>query len=155
LWGGRVSPSETRAIYAARAVSKDVRAGCGPTGQLLIDNATNSLSAGPGWASETIDFTATNSTTAVELIGGGPSSVRVDQFELLTKADAPGLYYLPEEPLTPLFGENAYGEWKLEVWDTRAGAALTNMSLLSWELKFVFVNTNLPATLLTNGQCYS
>ena len=33
------------------------------------------------------------------------------------------LYCLPEQSLNTLVGENAYGTWQLEMWDTRAGAA--------------------------------
>ncbi|HXG46014.1 MAG TPA: hypothetical protein VNO52_00185, partial [Methylomirabilota bacterium] len=59
--------------------------------------------------------------------------------------------YQPEEPLKPLAGEEAFGEWTLEVWDNRVGAALTNGTLLSWRLGLTFVNTNPPVIPLTNG----
>ena len=89
---------------------------------LPVDGATNSFSASAGWTTESVDFTATTNNTAVQLIGGGASAVRVDRVELLAQADDPTLYYLPEEPLTPLRGQDAYGDWNLEVWDTRTGA---------------------------------
>ena len=61
-----------------------------------------------------------------------------------------GIYYHPEEPLTPLFGQNAFGNWTLEVLDNRAGGGLTN-TLLGWKLNVTFVNTNPPATRLSNN----
>jgi hypothetical protein len=48
-------------------------------------------------------------------------------------------YYLPEEPLDVLKDTDAYGEWKLEMWDSRTGA--TNLVALdSWQLRFTFEN---------------
>jgi hypothetical protein len=65
-----------------------------------------------------------------------------------TLTQVPGdLYYLPEESLDAFTGQGAYGDWTLEIQDDRAGAGLTNL-LVSWELQFVFANTNaVPATL--------
>ncbi len=51
------------------------------------------------------------------------------------------LYCLPEQSLNALVGESAYGTWQLEMWDTRAGATYPAPELVSWELRFVFVNT--------------
>ena len=64
------------------------------------------------------------------------------------------LYYLPEQDLSPLNGTSAFGTWQLEIQDDRVGAGLTN-SLLSWQLQFIFANTNfvpsVPVNTLTNG----
>jgi subtilisin-like proprotein convertase family protein len=63
------------------------------------------------------------------------------------------LYYQPEQSLQPLIGTSAQGLWKMEILDNRAGAGLTN-SLDSWQLQFIFANTNYtlppPIILLTN-----
>jgi hypothetical protein len=59
-------------------------------------------------------------------------------------------YYLPEEPFTPLIGQPSFGEWKLEVWDSRLGAVLAPSDLISWRLNMTFVRTNPPAAVLTN-----
>jgi hypothetical protein len=53
------------------------------------------------------------------------------------------LYYQAEQNLSPLLGTRAYGNWRLEVLDNRTGATNTD-TLLSWQLQFVFANTNLP-----------
>ena len=33
----------------------------------------------------------------------------------------PELYYLPEVPLSDMYGEDAFGVWTLEIWDNRVG----------------------------------
>ncbi|HXT38411.1 MAG TPA: hypothetical protein VN887_00160, partial [Candidatus Angelobacter sp.] len=66
-------------------------------------------------------------------------------------------YFLPEETLKPFIGENAFGNWTLEVSDDRVGAftPATPPFLLSWKLDFVFSNTNAPAILLTNCEPFT
>jgi subtilisin family serine protease/subtilisin-like proprotein convertase family protein len=61
------------------------------------------------------------------------------------------LYCLPEQSLNTLVGENAYGAWQLEMWDTRAGAAYPAPELASWQLRFIFQNTVPLPIGLTHG----
>ncbi len=113
------------------------------------------------WQRAWFDFTATAPITRLTFAGNGDSApgesgvlldtVRVDEIENRVRH---GIYYLPEESLAPIRGENAYGEWRLEVWDSRAGAVSTNATLLGWRLNLTFVNTNPPAVQLTNGLAY-
>ena len=56
------------------------------------------------------------------------------------------LYYLPEESLNAFVGQNAFGEWQLEMWDTRAGATNPAPQLVTWQLRFTFQNT-VPAPI--------
>lgn len=70
------------------------------------------------------------------------SGVMVDSFTLQEAAQP--LYALPEESLERLQGENAYGTWQLEIWDTRTGAT-NQVSLLDWQLQFVFVTNTATA----------
>jgi subtilisin-like proprotein convertase family protein len=58
------------------------------------------------------------------------------------------LYYQAEQDLSPLNGTSAAGEWQLEVLDNRAGAISPAPTLWSWELTFVFANTNLTSVVL-------
>ena len=64
-----------------------------------------------------------------------------------------GNYFLPEEPLRELRGENAYGIWRLEIWDNRVGGLLPE--LLDWQVDFDFANPGTPTIVLTNGQCFT
>jgi hypothetical protein len=58
---------------------------------------------------------------------------------------------LPEEPLTPLVGQQAFGAWKLEIWDNRLGATVGDTNLISWRLNLNYVRTNPPFVRLTNN----
>ncbi len=64
------------------------------------------------------------------------SGVLVDSFSLQEAAGP--LYVLPEESLDILKGENAKGTWQLEIWDSRTGKT-NNVSLVAWQLQFVFI----------------
>lgn len=66
----------------------------------------------------------------------------------LTKGGDPN-YFLPEESFKTLVGENARGDWQLEVWDNRAGAPLGQ--LVSWQLHLTFASTNATATTVANN----
>ena len=61
------------------------------------------------------------------------------------------LYCLPEQSLNTLVGENACGTWQLEMWDTRAGAAVPAPELAGWQLRFVFQNTVPVPIALSHG----
>jgi len=61
-------------------------------------------------------------------------------------------YFLPEEPLREVRGENAYGVWRLEILDNRASQV---GQLLDWQLDFDFGAPNPPTVAITNGQCYT
>jgi hypothetical protein len=68
------------------------------------------------------------------------------------------LFCLPEESLNAFVGETAFGNWNLEIRDSRAGAASPLPQLLSWQLQFVFENGLPPpviiaAQVLTNSFC--
>ena len=59
-----------------------------------------------------------------------------------------GIFYMPEDTLDLFETENALGDWKLEVWDNRAGATNPSPSLISWQLRFRFENQVPPPILL-------
>lgn len=61
------------------------------------------------------------------------------------------ILYLPEESLKPLLGGNAFGDWHLELTDSRGEAV---GELLSWQLRLTFSPTNPPVVRLTNGVAY-
>ena len=106
----------------------------------LYGNNTN-------WQVGTITFTATQNGTPLSITGLEPGML-LDNFTLTQE---PGnLYYLPEQSLNAFAGESAYGDWQLEIQDDRAGAGLTNL-LVSWDLQFVFANTNATPLVLGGG----
>jgi len=99
------------------------------------------------WVTNSLAFSATANGTPVGLSprSAGPSGVLLDTFTLT--ASSKSLYYLPEERLSVLADESAFGQWSLEIWDSRTGET-NQVSLLSWQLSFVFQNESaLPAVL--------
>ena len=61
------------------------------------------------------------------------------------------LYCLPEQSLNTLIGENAYGTWQLEMWDTRAESADFAPALAGWQLRFAFQDTTPAPIGLSHG----
>jgi subtilisin-like proprotein convertase family protein len=59
---------------------------------------------------------------------------------------APGIYYLPEEPLTRFVGKNPNGQWRLEILDLQSGATNPPPLLLSWYLAFSLADSR-PAPI--------
>lgn len=120
--------------------------------------ATNTFLGNAVWQSGALFFTANGSNTTVGLQPVNPfaaSGVLVDRFTLSEAASS--LYVLPEQSLKAFEGENAFGEWQLEVLDTRTGAT-NNVSLLDWQLQFIFQSASVPVvitpgTLVTNTIC--
>jgi len=109
------------------------------------------------WQPHSFTFTATQAGTPLVLNASGSTlpvanaqTLTFDNNALLdafTLTKVPGdLYYQPEQDLTPLIGTSAYGLWQLEIQDDRVGAT-NNVVLDSWQLQFVFANTN-PATAI-------
>jgi alpha-tubulin suppressor-like RCC1 family protein/subtilisin-like proprotein convertase family protein len=108
------------------------------------------------WHPVSFSFTASQANTPLVLQTLGttpaiPANAQIQTFganalvDAFTLTEVPGnLYYQPEVDLTPLIGTSAYGLWQLEIQDDRVGAT-NNVVLDSWQLQFVFANTN-PAT---------
>jgi subtilisin-like proprotein convertase family protein len=120
-----------------------------PPDVILGGIGTNSLVATFDWQTNTIKFVAPTNGTELTLDVGVPG-LRVDNFTLDMTGDT---YYLPEEPLSPLLGQSAYGDWRLEVTDTRVLGTDPPPALISWRLDLILTA---PAPIvLTNGQCYA
>ncbi|MBE0540346.1 MAG: S8 family serine peptidase [Verrucomicrobia bacterium] len=144
-----LSAAEIQDIYAAGAAGKCgmVRPPtlCALTGaEVVIPGIlTNNFSGNAtNWFTNSLAFVAPQNGTPVFLtpLPGGQSGVLLDTF-VLTELEG-SVYYLPEETLNALRNENAFGEWRLEMLDTRSGAS--NMtSLVSWQLQFVY-QTDIP-----------
>ncbi|HEU5124491.1 MAG TPA: S8 family serine peptidase [Verrucomicrobiae bacterium] len=58
------------------------------------------------------------------------------------------VFYFPEESLQDLVAENSLGDWRLEIWDNRAGAVVPVPQLLTWQLRFIFDKEIFPTTVL-------
>lgn len=151
IFNRALSGGEIAAIYAAGSAGKCglaiPPAVCSPAlgAQVYVPGvATNTFLGTNVWRQGGLLFTATSNLTTINLASVStnlPAGVLVDTFKV-TEASA-SRYVLPEESLKVLEGEPAYGLWQLEILDTRTGAT-NNVSLLDWQLQFVF-QTNTPA----------
>ncbi len=119
-------------------------------GQVRLAGAyTNYFTAlSDGWRVQTVTFVARSNNVLLQFIGTTPG-VWLDHVQL---RETGRKYYQPEEPLTPLIGQQAFGQWQLEVWDSRLGAQLSNADLLSWRLNLNYVRTNPPFFSLQNKE---
>ena len=93
------------------------------------------------WQVYTTTFTATQSNTVLQIAGIEPGML-LDDFTLSSTPSS--LYYLPEQDMSAINGQNSYGLWTLEIQDDRAGAS-NNATLVSWQLGFTYANTNVLA----------
>jgi hypothetical protein len=150
-------PSGFQAQFDANAIQGTNLPGVLPpilqaVGQIrLAGSYTNYFSAlSDLWRVENVTFVARSNNMELEFAGITPG-VWLDHIQL---RETGRKYYLPEEPFTPLVGDQAFGPWKLEVWDSRLGAMLGNTDLISWRLNLTYVRTNPPLGRLTNGVVY-
>jgi subtilisin family serine protease len=105
------------------------------------------------WQAKRVRFKTDEFTTNLVLRPEFNTTMLFDEFRIYDAVAA--AYYLPEEPLTPFFGERAKGDWRLEIWDTRAGPSATNRAMLhTWYLDLTLGAG--PAVLpLTNDLVYT
>src|SRR5438093_4409294 len=104
------------------------------------------------WTPHTITFTAQHTNIVFKLESLLPGT----ELDTLTLTEVPPeLDYLPEESLEALNGEDAYGQWNLEIWDTRTGAT-NGAQLVKWELDLKLLPAALPPVIyLSHGIPYT
>ncbi len=103
-----------------------------PTSQSLVisGGSTNVFTSGTNWATFKTLVSPQGTNFTIQ-IAGQTNGVWIDSLQL---SKFSGQFYHPEESLNLLVGEEAKGDWTLEVWDTRLGAAL-NARSISWQLE--------------------
>jgi subtilisin-like proprotein convertase family protein len=157
LYKRALSASEIKAIYNHGSAGKyntsapSIALGLAEA-QVSLNGATYPAFFGDNtnWQTAYITFTATQTNTPLQITGIEPGML-LDNFVMSQMpTNNYDLYYLPEQSLDTVAGENAQGDWRLEVQDDRAGAGLTN-SLVSWQLRFIFTEPASTYTSLTNG----
>jgi subtilisin-like proprotein convertase family protein len=86
-----------------------------------------------GWVEHEFSFTAgqTNMVLSFRPLTPGVAISGVSLIEI--RSD---LSYLPEQDLSAFYGQDAYGLWTLEIWDTRAGQGVGAAILQQWQLDF-------------------
>jgi hypothetical protein len=105
------------------------------------------------WTVQTVQFTAlrTNSLLTLQSLLPGTLLDNVTLYEV-----PQDLYYLPEESLSALVGEDTFGVWTLQIWDSRTGLTLTNSQLVQWQVNFSLAPSNPPPVItLEHGVTYT
>jgi hypothetical protein len=157
LWNRALTDVEIAAIYQAGTnhIGKATPVSIYPNCEILLNGVTNTVIApasGTNWLTNTLYFTGLDSNTTITL-KGNPLGLLFDDFVLQTPANFN--YVQPEEPLAPFNGQNPYGCWTLDVWDTRTDSPFTtNGTLLSWNLEMTVSSTNVSLIVLTNHVPY-
>jgi subtilisin-like proprotein convertase family protein len=106
------------------------------------------------WQREKLRFIANSSVTNLVLRTNINTTMIFDDFRIEQPVST--IFYQSEEPMTPLHGELAFGDWRLEIWDNRAGPVVASSStnatgtLYSWALTFIYGEA-VPPIPLTNG----
>jgi subtilisin-like proprotein convertase family protein len=105
------------------------------------------------WATESLLMMGNPTTTNIAFNADHNSTILLDS--VMIDELIPSAHYLSEEPLAPLRGETAMGNWTLEVTDNRVGPPISGSSsnfptLLSWSLNFIFQDGPNPIPLI-NG----
>ncbi|MCX7721713.1 MAG: hypothetical protein N2379_01455, partial [Verrucomicrobiae bacterium] len=154
LYNRALSGSEIKAIWLAGASGKFDPLGRPPANlavaYLTLDAGATNFFVGDNdtWQTNVIPFIATRDGTVLEVAGLQPGML-LDAFTLTELPD--DVYYFAEESLEAFKGENALGEWRLEVWDTRMEATNPPPTILNWQLRFLFETVVPPVTELTHG----
>jgi hypothetical protein len=160
VYGRALTAPEISAIYAANTSGKADHAV--PPGlslakvSLSLDRIQRDIGYGPNgqWTLRSVVFTADHTNTLLTLQSLLPGSI-VDG---ITLTELPAeLNYLPEEALSALNGEDAYGVWRLEMVDARAGGSSNSLpALLNWQLNFILTPSNPPPVIqLVHGIPYT
>ncbi len=163
FWNRALTDVEIAAIYQAgtNGIGKATPVSILPNCGILVTSGTNSITntlivtnaSGPNWLTNMVYFTAMATNTTITL-KGNPLGMLFDGFLLEVPANLN--YVQPEEPLAPLIGENPYGCWTLDVWDTRLDSTSSNNGVLySWALQMTVSSTNTSLIVLTNGFPYA
>jgi subtilisin-like proprotein convertase family protein len=159
IYNRPLSASEIKAIYNQGSAGKyntnapSIAQGLAEA-QVTLNGAPQPIFFGnnTSWQTATYSFIATQTNTPLQITGIEPGML-LDNF-VMTQIPTNNydLYYLPEESLDLLQGEDALGQWTLEIQDDRVGATNPAPSLVSWQLRFNFPYTPPTITTLTNGQ---
>ena len=120
-----------------------------------VDGASLGVAYGDNsqWSTHSVEFNALETNAVLVLQSLVPGTL-VDG---ITLSEVPSeLYYLPEVPLSDIFGQDTFGVWTLEIWDNRVGPATNSAQLLQWVLNFGLAPSNPPPVIsLSHGIPYT
>ena len=158
IYGRALSDAEISAIYRVSADSTNrligkfdptVTPATGLAEALVTFGASSNVIYGVNdqWQVNSFTFKATSNSITLTISGLEPG-ILLDSFAV-SEAPETNLFYFPEQPLAALNGTPAAGPWTLQVWDSRAGAYVTNADqLVNWQLSFVLVSNAIISAAL-------
>src|SRR5262249_21685117 len=125
---------------------------CIGNAEVLLDGEpVAALTGTTNWLTNTLSFAAHGTSTALKLAGEGANSrTLVDTF-LLSDLGGPD-FVLAEESLDKVAGLDPFGDWRLEVTDTRLGATNPTPPLVQWQLSLIMENVTPPPVALLHHQ---
>ena len=160
VYGRALTPPEISAIASAGSSGKADLVSVPPALSLAKLSVTvDGIQLGVGygdnaqWTTQAVQFTAldTNAVVTIQSLLPGTLLDGVSLTEMPSD-----LYYLPEESLSALAGEDGFGVWTLEIWDSRGGPANTNSQLVQWQVDLQLAPSNPPPVItLEHGITYS
>lgn len=134
------TPGSTPALRV-RLKSLEVQEAPGEA-MLGVNGESNVVFLAPNvWSAVTHRFVAQSSNTVISLASLETNRITaVDAFQIRETGNT---FYLPEESLSPLVGENPFGTWTLEIWDNRVGGPITG-ALEAWKLDITVAPPRAP-----------
>ncbi|MDB6067815.1 MAG: Peptidase and in kexin sedolisin [Pedosphaera sp.] len=153
VYNRALSALEVQDIYAAGGAGKCPVDGssCLVTANVVLDGVTNKIIGTDAWTSDLYTFTAQTNGTVL-MIQPNQDGMLLDSFKLVQNPSPnTANFYLPEESLDKLVGENSQGNWFLEVLDNRVGATNPTPNLVSWQLTLALDNVTPGAIPLTHA----
>ena len=158
LYNRALSAVEIADIYNAGPAGKCGMASppavCGNSAQVFISGQPAGLlgvSGSTNWVTNSYAFVASTAGTPLRITPANTNAGILIDSVVMTSGG--GIQYVhPEESLEALTGENSYGLWRLEMWDTRAGEfGFSGRQLIGWQLRFVFDNMPSVPTDIDHG----
>jgi hypothetical protein len=159
LYSRALCPAEAQAIHNAGSAGKYSTNSVLPNMFVSVDGSATNLiiNNSSNWLAFTNTFIASSGQTTVEFTGNSALSMLLDDIQLLQVPTTNyNNYFMPEESLSSLTGEDPAGCWTLDVWDTRNDSVASDSTmLLSWTLDMTFSSTNVNLIVLTNHVPYT
>jgi subtilisin-like proprotein convertase family protein len=137
-------------FVAANAKTFNDPNGFSNTGNLMINDVTNVFSAGTNWTANSVKFIARSNLTTVTFSSISIPAL-IDRVEIVETGSR---YYLPEESLDLLQNQRAVGEWRLELTDSKTGAAVPLPDVFSWKLDLQYADPLILAEPLQSNRTY-
>ena len=129
-----------------------IRLNAGPDPLLVVPASVTNRGNSMVWGRTSVVFRATANSTnlAFQAIAATTNGFLLDSVVLEELPNNPDRVFLAEERFSPFIGQTAFGDWSLEVRDTRVGGGAVPAVINEWSLRFIYQPTDFGAVVLTN-----